>query len=100
MTRKRFSSGLLTLGLLALLGWCVVSNAGDLRTRVMLGAGVLLGIVYTIWGRLPDWLLERSGGYLSADDAPSNIPARVYLPIILGAILLAALVIVIFVYLV
>ena len=78
MTPKRISVGLLSLGLLALLGWNLARGVGDVRTQVMLGAGSCLGVLYTLFGRLPDWLIEHSGGSLVADDNRGNISLRVY----------------------
>lgn len=98
MTRTRILAGLLTLVLLALLGWCIVRGVGDVRTQVILGGGSLLGVLYTVFGRLPDWLIEHSGGSLAADDDPGNIPARVYLSVIGAAILLAIVAFVVVIY--
>lgn len=75
--------------MLTLLGWCVVARVGDLRTWVVLGSGVTQGSLYTAFGRLPDWIVENSGGSITDDDDPSNVSARVYLPILLGVILIA-----------
>lgn len=88
-TNKRIASGVLSLVLLTLLGWCVVARVGDLRTWVVLGSGVTQGSLYTAFGRLPDWIVENSGGSITDDDDPSNVSARVYLPILLGVILIA-----------
>ncbi|EGF29230.1 hypothetical protein [Rhodopirellula baltica] len=88
-TNKRIASGVLSLVLLTLLGWCVVARVGDLRTWVVLGFGVTLGSLYTAFGRLPDWIVENSGGSITDDDDPSIVSARVYLPILLGVILIA-----------
>lgn len=88
-TNKRIASGVLSLVLLTLLGWCMVARVGDLRTWVVLGFGVTLGSLYTAFGRLPDWIVENSGGSITDDDDPSNVSARVYLPILLGVILIA-----------
>ena len=98
MTRTRILAGLLSLALLALLGWCLVRGAGDVRTHIMLGAGSVLGILYTVVGRLPDWLTERSGGFLAADDDPGNISPRLYLSVIGATILIAIIVFVVVMY--
>ena len=84
--------------LLALLGWNLARGEGDVRTQVMLGAGSCLGALYTIFGRLPDWLIEHSGGSLVADDDPGNISPRVYLSVIGATLLLAVVVFVVVVY--
>ena len=72
---------------------------GDSRTQIMLAVGAILGIIYTVYGRVPDWLILHSGGSLVADDDPRNISPRVYLSIIAAAILLSvvAVVVVLFV---
>ena len=89
MNTNRVAAGILSLVLSALLGWSIVAGVGDLRTRIILGGGVALGVLYTAFGRVPDWIRDRTGGTLTDDDDPSNISPRVYLPIILGAILVA-----------
>ena len=95
MTPPRITAGLLSLVLLASLGWSIVRGVGDLRTQIILSVGVVLGIVYTAYGRLPDWLISHSGGSLVDDDGPSSISPRVYLPIIGAAILLAVVALVV-----
>ena len=98
MTRTRVFAGLLSLALLALLGWCFVRGVGDVRTQIMLGAGSFLGILYTVFGRLPDWLIEHSGGSLAADDDPGNISPRLYLSVIGAAILIAIIGFIVVIY--
>lgn len=100
MNRKRITAGLLSLVLLGLLGWSIVGGVGDIHTRLLIGLGAVLGIAYAAYGRLPDWLISLSGGSLVADDDPSNISPRVYLPIIGGAIVLAAVALVIVIFLI
>jgi len=100
MTPKRIIAGLLSLALVGLLVWSIVRGVGDIRTRTLLAVGAVLGIAYVVYGRLPDWLISLSGGSLAADDDPSNISPRIYLPIIGGAILLAVVVFVIFILLI
>lgn len=75
--------------LLALLSWTFIGGVGDLRLQVLLGFGIVLGLMYLIYGRLPEWMLDLSGNKIVADDAPGNISPRVYLPI-LGAVVLIA----------
>jgi len=96
----RITAGLLALVLLGLLGWSIVGGVGDMRTQILLGVGAVLGIAYAAYGRLPDWLISLSGGSLTADDDPSNISPRVYLPIIGGAVVLAAVVLVVVIFLI
>jgi hypothetical protein len=91
MTPNRIVAGTLSLLLLVLLGWSIFSGIGDLRTRVILAVGVALGLLYTAFGRLPDWIVDHSGGSITDDDDPSNISPRVYMPIVFGAILVAVI---------
>ena len=91
MKPNRIAAGVLTLVLLALLGWSIFAGVGDVRTWVMLGVGAALGGLYTALGQLPAWIVEHSGGSITEDDDPSNISPRVYLPILLGVITVAVL---------
>jgi len=100
MPPKRTIVGLLALALVGLLAWSIIRGVGDFRTRTLLAVGAVLGITYVIYGRLPEWLISLSAGSLVADDDPSNISPRIYLPIIGGAILLAVVVSVIFILLI
>ena len=95
MNTNRITAGILSLALSALLGWSIVSGVGDLRTRIILGGGVALGVLYTAFGRLPDWIRDHTGGAITDDDDPSNISPRVYLPIIFGVILVAVVAVVV-----
>ena len=99
MTTNRIVAGTLSIVLLALLGWSVTVGLGDVRTWIMLGVGAALGMLYTAIGRLPDWIVDLSGGSIANDDDPSNISPRVYLPILLTVILVAATVFVVVVWL-
>ncbi len=98
MKTRRIISGLLTVLLAILLGWCMTQGVGDGRTIVYLCIGIILGTTYTFFGRLPIWLISASGGSLSDDDDPANISAYVYLPIIVAAILLAVIIFVIVIF--
>jgi hypothetical protein len=89
MTINRIIAGALSLVLLVLLGWAVFAGVGDIRTWVMLGFGAVLGLLYTVIGRVPDWIVNYSGGSITDDDDPSNISPRVYLPILFGVIVVA-----------
>ena len=91
MTSKRFTAGLLSIFLMAMLGWTFIGNVGDVRIQVLLGLGVVLGVVYTFYGQLPEWLVNLSGGKIVADDDPGNISPRIYLPI-LGVVMVLAVV--------
>ena len=91
MTAKRFVALALSVLLLVFRGWSFFAAVGDVRTRVMLGIGAILGLAYTYYGELPSWLIDASGGSITDDDDPSNISPRVYLPILLIAILIAVI---------
>ncbi|MBI1310391.1 hypothetical protein GC176_03720 [bacterium] len=80
---------MLAVLLAALLAWSIVAGVGNLRTQILIGIGVVLGLVYTCFGHLPEWIVDCSGLSITDDDDPSNIPPRIYLPILLGVILLA-----------
>lgn len=95
MTPNRIAATVLVLLLAALLAWSVLQGVGDLRLRLLLGAGIALGAVYAWFGRLPDWLVRHSGDSLRHDDDPANLSYRVYLPILLAAAALAGLALVI-----
>ncbi len=95
MNTNRIAACILSFLLLALFGWSVFAGVGDVRTWIMLGVGTLLGALYAILGRLPDWITEYSSGSITADDDPSNISPRVYLPIIFGIIVVAVTVFVV-----
>ena len=93
---RRVAAAVLTA---ALAGIAAYSTAmGIVGVLPVLLIGVLLGATY-VWrgGSLPDWAYRigtrrRRGASITRDDDPSNLPARVYLPVLLGAILIAALV--------
>ncbi len=89
MTTNQIVAGALSIVLLALLGWSIFAGVGDIRTWIMLGIGSALGVLYAAVGRLPDWIVDHSGGSITDDDDPSNISPRVYLPILLGIIIVA-----------
>jgi hypothetical protein len=95
MNTNRIAACIFSFLLLALLGWSVFAGVGDVRTWIMLGVGTLLGALYAVFGRLPDWITEYSGGSITADDDPSNISPRVYLPIVFGIIVVAVTVFVV-----
>ena len=92
MTTNRITAGVLSLVLLALLGWCIFAGVGDMRTWLILGVGAAFGLIYTALGRLPNWIADHSGGTITDDDDPSNISPRVYVPLLLGVIVIAVLV--------
>jgi hypothetical protein len=81
MITNRIAAARLSIILLALLGWSIFSGVGDLRTWILLGVGAGLGVLYTAFGRIPDWIVDHSGGSITDDSDPLNISPRVYLPI-------------------
>ncbi len=91
MNAKRIAAVILTLVLSALLGWSIFAGVGDLRTRIILCVGIALGLLYATMGRLPAWILDLADGRITDDDDPSNIPPRVYLPILFGVIAIAVI---------
>ena len=91
MTPNRIAAGTLSILLLLLLGWSIFSGIGDLRTQFIIALGVVLGSLYTAFGRLPGWIVDHSGGSITDDADPSNISPRVYMPIVFGALLVAVI---------
>ncbi len=89
MTSRQIAAGLLVILLAFLLGGTLIRGGGDFRLQLLLGGGILLGTLYTIYGKLPDWLLLASGGKITADDDPDNLSPRISF-IILGVVLLLA----------
>ena len=75
--------------LVCLLTWSLATGFGDLKTRAIILMGIVLGVIYTLQGKLPEQLIDWSHGRLTADDDPSNISPKVYLPIVLGVIVIA-----------
>ncbi|MCA9190622.1 MAG: hypothetical protein KDB03_02630 [Planctomycetales bacterium] len=88
---NRIFAAILSVVLFALLCWSVFIGAGDIRTWTFLGAGSALGALYAVLGKVPEWIVDHSGGTIHEDDDPSNISPRIYLPILLGAICVAIL---------
>ncbi len=91
MTLKRMTAATLSLVLLALLVWSIFAGVGDPKTWIILALGVVLGALYAALGRIPDWIVDQSGGSMTDDKDPTNISPRVYLPIVAGAILVAVI---------
>lgn len=99
MNSRRIAAGLLSLILLALLGWSLVAGVGNLRIHMILCVGATLGAIYTAVGRVPFWIIDHSDGSITDDDDPDNISPGVYLPILFGAVLIAVTVFVVVVIL-
>ncbi len=66
--------------------------------QVLLAGGSFVGSLYTVFGRLPDWVIAFSGGFIVADDDPGNISLRIYLSVIGTAIPLAVVALVVVIY--
>jgi len=88
-SRTRIAALTLTLVLVCLLTWSLATGFGDFKTRAIILMGIVLGVIYTLQGKLPEQLIDWSHGRLTADDDPSNISPKVYLPIVLGVIVIA-----------
>jgi len=76
MKTNRIVAGTLSIVLLALLGWSIFAGVGDVRTWVMLGVGVALGVLYTAFGRLPEWIVDYSGSSITDNDDLQHVPTR------------------------
>ncbi|MEM9943681.1 MAG: hypothetical protein AAF939_19110 [Planctomycetota bacterium] len=91
MATRRIVASALSIVILALFVWSIIGGVGDLRTKIILGVGALLGFLYAAIGRIPDWIVDFGGGTITHDDDPSNLSPRFYLPILIGVILFAAI---------
>lgn len=92
MTSRQIATGLLVFLLASLLGWTLIRGGAGLKLRLLMVLGMILGTLYTVYGQLPDWLLQISGGRITADDDPGNLSPRVYLTVLLVVLLLAAVI--------
>ena len=91
---KRVAALVLTLGLAALgmYAWRAGGSGGDgHRALPLLCVGVALGLLYVAkGGSLPPLVRRRGGAGITDDHDPRNLPRKLYLPVLLGVILLAA----------
>lgn len=92
MNQSRIAAVVLSLLLLGLWIWSLITGVRDPQLHVMLGIGISLGALYAVNGQLPKWMTWVSSESLTADDDPANISARLYLPILAGVIFIAMLV--------
>jgi hypothetical protein len=94
MPFKCVAALVLTLGLAAVAVYSV--SQGIIGTLPVLVLGIGLGATYVVrGGSLPAWAYRWVRGRASSlepDEDPSHLPAKVYLPILLAVIALAALV--------
>jgi hypothetical protein len=91
MAGKRAIVILLALGLAALgiYGW--ISGTATREVLVLIAFGLIVSLVFIArGGSLPE-LVHRYGA-VDRDDAPDNIPPRVYLPILAIVLLTAAII--------
>lgn len=93
---RRVAAAVLTAGLVGVAAHAV--SVGVIGVLPVLVLGIFLGGLYVArGGSLPPWayrLMTRRGrGSLTADDDPSNLPAKVYLSVLLAALLVAALIV-------
>jgi hypothetical protein len=89
-TRKRIMVVALAVALAALgtYGWMSGTATFEMLRLIMLG--VALAVVYIARGGTLPAVAHRVANVLSDDD-PRNLPPRIYLPILCGAILIATL---------
>jgi hypothetical protein len=88
MPRKR----LIVLILAAAVGGLLYytwSTGAAITTEVLITGCVIVGLalLYVLRGSLPDAFY---GVLVNRDDDPSNVPPRIYLPILVAALLIAA----------
>ncbi len=76
----------------------VLFISGSIQDGFVLLFGFILGLVFVFRGKIPDWYIEftqkynfYTGGVITKDNDPSNISPTVYMPILLGSILIAIL---------
>ena len=80
----------LMLSCLAIYVWR--AKVGDQRVLFLLSTGILLGVVYTIrGGSLPLWVHRIGGNKITNEDDPRNLSPKLYLPVLLAVIVVAAL---------
>ena len=91
---KRVAASILTAVILIFGIVPVLNRMGDVRLYATLVVGAILGAWYVIWGDLPERVYDATqsrwnlvGLDLTRPDDPRNISPKVYLPLILVAIL-------------
>lgn len=66
------------------------AGVGDRRMAGLLASGVVLGALYSArGGSLPAFVYRFYGSKLTRDDDRRNLSPKVYLPILLGAVVVA-----------
>lgn len=93
---KRIVALILTFFLVIVLALMIFTSLPAKESGVII-FGIILGTIYVIrGGSLPNWYIEftqkfdfYTGGHVTADDNPSNLSPKIYLPIIFAAILIA-----------
>jgi|SRR6266478_4942136 len=88
---RRVAVFLLTMLLAGLAIYTWRANVGNRRVLLLLAIGIVMGLIYTVrGGSLPPWLYRRGGGKITEDHDSRNLSPKVYLPVLLAVILLAA----------
>ena len=67
----------------------IVSGFLEIHILGLLVTGVILGVIFLVFGRLPEFVREWFG--IASDDDPANLSPKVYLPILLAVILLGCI---------
>ncbi len=95
LQRKRLTALILTIFLIIM--GIVLTILNNFQTAITCFIFATLGAIFTINKKIPEWIYEFSdiytsyipSGRITRDDDEANLPLKVYLPILLGAILLA-----------
>src|SRR4051812_36939923 len=90
---RRAAGFLLTTTLVGIAIYTWRTKVADQGVLVLLLAGIVLGVVYTVrGGSLPPWLKRLGGGSkITADDDPRNLSPKVYLPVLMFVVVVALL---------
>lgn len=95
LQRKRLITFILTIFLIIMGIVLIILN--NVQTATLCFIFAALGAIFTINKKIPNWIYEFNdiyttyipSGRITRDDDEANLPLKIYLPIILGAILLA-----------
>jgi hypothetical protein len=87
---KRVAALILTVALIGLGAYAWETGVRDKQALSLMCVGTVLGLLYTVrGGSLPAIVHWVFGDKLTADDGPRNLPARIYLPILLAVVVAA-----------
>jgi hypothetical protein len=90
MSIKRMVVLLLVVGIAVLGLLAIRAGTAEPDQLVILATGIVLGIIYLVrGGSLPDWIHRYFN--VNAEDDPSNLPPRIYLPILIAVLVIASL---------